>query len=186
MPGQDAAPERWAAWALGGSHLCPAAVPGGPGALPRTWAVCACACTSLPAGSDLAASPLSFQIASSLSQELRALVFGVNTFLATVLKTIITLVVSDKRGLGLPVRSQVSPRFGLTSLRRESSGACPGQASSWPRSQWCCLSRDPDHRPAEGGASPSRPPGLSGSREGGVRGPGGRGHSPACAAPRQG
>ncbi|XP_022452800.1 reduced folate transporter isoform X2 [Delphinapterus leucas] len=47
-----------------------------------------------------------FQIASSLSQELRALVFGVNTFLATVLKTIITLVVSDKRGLGLPVRSQ--------------------------------------------------------------------------------
>ncbi|KAB1283688.1 Folate transporter 1 [Camelus dromedarius] len=48
----------------------------------------------------------SFQIASSLSQELRALVFGVNTFLATVLKTIITLIVSDKRGLGLPVHSQ--------------------------------------------------------------------------------
>ncbi|KAB1283686.1 Folate transporter 1 [Camelus dromedarius] len=47
-----------------------------------------------------------FQIASSLSQELRALVFGVNTFLATVLKTIITLIVSDKRGLGLPVHSQ--------------------------------------------------------------------------------
>ncbi|KAM8817170.1 reduced folate transporter [Rhynchonycteris naso] len=47
-----------------------------------------------------------FQIASSLSKELCALVFGANTFLATVLKTIITLIVSDKRGLGLPVRSQ--------------------------------------------------------------------------------
>ncbi|KAI4578723.1 hypothetical protein MJT46_000091 [Ovis ammon polii x Ovis aries] len=48
----------------------------------------------------------SFQIAASLSQELRALVFGINTFLATVLKTVITLIVSDKRGLGLPVCSQ--------------------------------------------------------------------------------
>ncbi|ELV10319.1 Folate transporter 1 [Tupaia chinensis] len=47
-----------------------------------------------------------FQIASSLSKELCALVFGVNTFLATVLKTIITLIVSDKRGLSLSVRSQ--------------------------------------------------------------------------------
>ncbi|KAJ8793638.1 hypothetical protein J1605_003646 [Eschrichtius robustus] len=63
-------------------------------------------CISPPAESESAASLLSFQIASSLSQELRALVFGVNTFLATVLKTIITLVVSDKRGLGLPVHSQ--------------------------------------------------------------------------------
>ncbi|EHB00266.1 Folate transporter 1 [Heterocephalus glaber] len=47
-----------------------------------------------------------FRIASSLSKELCALVFGINTFLATVLKTCITLVVSDKRGLGLPVHSQ--------------------------------------------------------------------------------
>lgn len=47
-----------------------------------------------------------FQIASSLSKELCALVFGINTFLATVLKTAITLVVSDRRGLGLPVHSQ--------------------------------------------------------------------------------
>ncbi|ELK03592.1 Folate transporter 1 [Pteropus alecto] len=53
-----------------------------------------------------------FQIASSLSKELCALVFGVNTFLATVLKTAITLVVSDKRGLGLSVHSQVSPVSG--------------------------------------------------------------------------
>ncbi|XP_060040489.1 reduced folate transporter [Erinaceus europaeus] len=46
------------------------------------------------------------QIASSLSKELCALAFGVNTFLATVLKTCITLLVSDSRGLGLPVHSQ--------------------------------------------------------------------------------
>ncbi|XP_055463083.1 reduced folate transporter isoform X1 [Psammomys obesus] len=47
-----------------------------------------------------------FQIASSLSKELCALVFGINTFLATALKTSITLIVSDKRGLGLSVDSQ--------------------------------------------------------------------------------
>ncbi|XP_031521743.1 reduced folate transporter [Papio anubis] len=48
----------------------------------------------------------SFQIASSLSKELCALVFGVNTFFATVVKTIITFIVSDARGLGLAVRKQ--------------------------------------------------------------------------------
>ncbi|XP_062853716.1 reduced folate transporter [Trichomycterus rosablanca] len=47
-----------------------------------------------------------FQIASSLTKELCALVFGVNTFLGTILKTIITLIVVDKRGLALPVHSQ--------------------------------------------------------------------------------
>ncbi|XP_037014058.2 reduced folate transporter isoform X2 [Artibeus jamaicensis] len=47
-----------------------------------------------------------FQIASSLSKELCALVFGVNTFFATILKTIITFIVSDKRGLGFSVRLQ--------------------------------------------------------------------------------
>ncbi|XP_030637208.1 reduced folate transporter [Chanos chanos] len=47
-----------------------------------------------------------FQIASSLTKELCALVFGVNTFLGTILKSIITLIVADKRGLGLPVHSQ--------------------------------------------------------------------------------
>lgn len=47
-----------------------------------------------------------FQIASSLTKELCALVFGINTFLGTVLKTIITLIVVDKRGLGLPVQPQ--------------------------------------------------------------------------------
>ncbi|XP_007244303.2 reduced folate transporter [Astyanax mexicanus] len=47
-----------------------------------------------------------FQIASSLTKELCALVFGVNTFVGTILKTIITLIVADKRGLALPVHSQ--------------------------------------------------------------------------------
>ncbi|KAI4889981.1 hypothetical protein NFI96_024364 [Prochilodus magdalenae] len=47
-----------------------------------------------------------FQIASSLTKELCALVFGVNTFLGTVLKTIVTLIVADKKGLALPVHSQ--------------------------------------------------------------------------------
>ncbi|XP_068956409.1 reduced folate transporter [Petaurus breviceps papuanus] len=53
-----------------------------------------------------------FQIASSLTKELCALVFGVNTFLATILKTIVTAVVADKRGLGLPVSTQFRVYFG--------------------------------------------------------------------------
>lgn len=47
-----------------------------------------------------------FQIASSLTKELCALVFGINTFLGTILKTIINLIFSDKRGLALDVHSQ--------------------------------------------------------------------------------
>uniref|UniRef100_A0A667WJ44 Solute carrier family 19 member 1 n=1 Tax=Myripristis murdjan TaxID=586833 RepID=A0A667WJ44_9TELE len=47
-----------------------------------------------------------FQIASSLTKELCALVFGINTFLGTILKTIINLIVSDKTGLGLQVHAQ--------------------------------------------------------------------------------
>ncbi|KAK7893294.1 hypothetical protein WMY93_022446 [Mugilogobius chulae] len=47
-----------------------------------------------------------FQIASSLTKELCALVFGINTFLGTILKSIISLIFSDKRGLGLDVHSQ--------------------------------------------------------------------------------
>ncbi|TSK62532.1 Folate transporter 1 [Bagarius yarrelli] len=47
-----------------------------------------------------------FQIASSLTKELCALVFGINTFLGTVLKTIIILIVVEKKGLALPVHSQ--------------------------------------------------------------------------------
>ncbi|CAL8307276.1 unnamed protein product [Merluccius merluccius] len=47
-----------------------------------------------------------FQIASSLTKELCALVFGINTFLGTIVKTTITLIVADKRGLGLDVHTQ--------------------------------------------------------------------------------
>ncbi|XP_051562635.1 reduced folate transporter-like isoform X2 [Myxocyprinus asiaticus] len=47
-----------------------------------------------------------FQIASSLTKELCALVFGVNTLLGTILKTIITIIVAEKRGLALNVHSQ--------------------------------------------------------------------------------
>ncbi|KAM3857007.1 reduced folate transporter [Diretmus argenteus] len=47
-----------------------------------------------------------FQIASSLTKEVCALVFGINTFLGTILKTIINLIVADKRGLALPVHAQ--------------------------------------------------------------------------------
>ncbi|XP_032361955.1 reduced folate transporter [Etheostoma spectabile] len=47
-----------------------------------------------------------FQIASSLTKELCALVFGINTFLGTILKSILNLIFSDKRGLALDVQSQ--------------------------------------------------------------------------------
>ncbi|EOA97568.1 Folate transporter 1, partial [Anas platyrhynchos] len=58
----------------------------------------------------------SFQIATSLSKELCALVFGVNTFFGTVLKTIITIIVADKRGLGLSVHPQFYVYFGYFML----------------------------------------------------------------------
>ncbi|XP_034465440.1 reduced folate transporter [Hippoglossus hippoglossus] len=47
-----------------------------------------------------------YQIASSLTKELCALVFGINTFLGTILKSIIILIFADKRGLALDVQSQ--------------------------------------------------------------------------------
>ncbi|XP_078787063.1 reduced folate transporter isoform X2 [Oryzias latipes] len=47
-----------------------------------------------------------FQIASSLTKELCALVFGINTFLGTILTSIINLIFSDKKGLGLDVHAQ--------------------------------------------------------------------------------
>ncbi|XP_022074618.1 reduced folate transporter isoform X1 [Acanthochromis polyacanthus] len=52
-----------------------------------------------------------FQIASSLTKELCALVFGINTFLGTILKSIISLIFSDKRGLALDVHSQFMVYF---------------------------------------------------------------------------
>ncbi|XP_062872937.1 thiamine transporter 1 [Trichomycterus rosablanca] len=47
-----------------------------------------------------------FQIAAGLSVERYALVFGVNTFSALVLQTVLTSIVVDSRGLGLDVTTQ--------------------------------------------------------------------------------
>lgn len=47
-----------------------------------------------------------FQIAVHLSVERYALVFGINTFIALVIQTIMTVTVVDDRGLGLPVNIQ--------------------------------------------------------------------------------
>ncbi|XP_074047321.1 thiamine transporter 2 [Macrotis lagotis] len=47
-----------------------------------------------------------FQIAVNLSMERYALVFGVNTFVALVIQTIMTLIVVDSRGLSLQVNIQ--------------------------------------------------------------------------------
>uniref|UniRef100_H3AFN9 Solute carrier family 19 member 2 n=1 Tax=Latimeria chalumnae TaxID=7897 RepID=H3AFN9_LATCH len=49
---------------------------------------------------------LRYQIAANLSMERYALVFGVNTFLALLLQTAITLIVVDSSGLGLDIFSQ--------------------------------------------------------------------------------
>ncbi|XP_058468383.1 thiamine transporter 1 [Solea solea] len=47
-----------------------------------------------------------YQIAASLSMQRYALVFGVNTFIALLLQTLLTLVVVDSAGLGLDVFTQ--------------------------------------------------------------------------------
>ncbi|KAK2108339.1 hypothetical protein P7K49_013504 [Saguinus oedipus] len=47
-----------------------------------------------------------FQIAVTLSVERYALVFGINTFIALVIQTIMTVIVVDQRGLNLPISIQ--------------------------------------------------------------------------------
>lgn len=47
-----------------------------------------------------------FQIAANLSMECYALMFGVNTFVALVLQTILTAIVVDQNGLGLDIVTQ--------------------------------------------------------------------------------
>lgn len=49
-----------------------------------------------------------FQIAVNLSVERYALVFGINTFVALVIQTLITIIFVDQRGLNLPISIQVS------------------------------------------------------------------------------
>lgn len=56
----------------------------------------------------------SFQIAVNLSLERYALVFGIDTFIALVIQTIMTMIVVDQRGLQLPVTTQVSYRSSVT------------------------------------------------------------------------
>ena len=51
--------------------------------------------------------PNRYQIAVNLSMQRYALVFGVNTFIALLLQTLLTLVVVDTAGLGLDVFTQV-------------------------------------------------------------------------------
>jgi thiamine transporter 2/3 len=53
----------------------------------------------------------SFQIAANLSMERYALVFGVNTFIALALQTLLTLIVVDASGLGLEITTQVRSLF---------------------------------------------------------------------------
>ncbi|XP_007893727.1 thiamine transporter 2 isoform X1 [Callorhinchus milii] len=47
-----------------------------------------------------------FQIASNMSMERYALLFGINTFIALALQTILTVIVVDSRGLGLDIITQ--------------------------------------------------------------------------------
>lgn len=49
-----------------------------------------------------------YQIAASLNMQRYALVFGVNTFIALVLQSVLTVVVVDSAGLGLDIFTQVS------------------------------------------------------------------------------
>ena len=54
-----------------------------------------------------------FQIAVNLSVERYALVFGINTFIALVIQTLLTVIVVDSGGLNLPVSIQVSSKTAL-------------------------------------------------------------------------
>ena len=47
------------------------------------------------------------QLALNVNHESYAFIFGFNTFIALVMQSILTLVVADKRGLALEVRTQV-------------------------------------------------------------------------------
>lgn len=54
--------------------------------------------------------PTRYQIAASLSMQRYALVFGVNTFVALLLESLLTVVVVDSAGLGLDIVTQVRAR----------------------------------------------------------------------------
>lgn len=76
---------------------------------------------------------LSFQIAANLSMERYALVFGVNTFIALALQTLLTLIVVDASGLGLEITTQVRSVSILRMLwvdQGNRSGACFRETNS--------------------------------------------------------
>lgn len=58
----------------------------------------------------LLSQPTRYQIAASLSMQRYALVFGVNTFVALLLESLLTVVVVDSAGLGLDIVTQVRTR----------------------------------------------------------------------------
>ena len=76
---------------------------------------------------------LSFHIAANLSMERYALVFGVNTFIALALQTLLTLIVVDASGLGLEITTQVRSVSVLKMLwvdQGNRSGACFRETNS--------------------------------------------------------
>ncbi|XP_045874334.1 thiamine transporter 2-like [Meles meles] len=86
-----------------------------------------------------------FQIAVNLSVERYALVFGMNTFMALVIQTIMTVIVVDQKGLNLPISIQflvygsyfavIAAIFLMRSTYIIYSTKCQKQAQSSPASQ---------------------------------------------------
>ncbi|KAM5325420.1 thiamine transporter 2 isoform 1-T5 [Glossophaga mutica] len=86
-----------------------------------------------------------FQIAVNLSMERYALVFGINTFIALVIQTLITVIVVDPRGLNLPVSIQflvygsyfaiIAGIFLIRSIYIICSAKCQKEVQSSPLSQ---------------------------------------------------
>lgn len=50
--------------------------------------------------------PFSAEIAEQINEDSHGLVFGFNTFIAVCIQTVLTIIVSDKSGLALAIRSE--------------------------------------------------------------------------------
>ncbi|XP_077783294.1 thiamine transporter 1 isoform X3 [Podarcis muralis] len=77
-----------------------------------------------------------FQIATNLSVERYALVFGVNTFIALALQTLLTLIVVDAKGLGLDIFTQFmiyAGYFAAIAVVFLISGTCSIIRKSWKK-----------------------------------------------------
>jgi len=95
-----------------------------------------------------------FQIAVNLSVERYALVFGMNTFMALVIQTIMTVIVVDQKGLNLPISIQflvygsyfavIAAIFLMRSMYIIYSTKCQKQAQS------SAISQNPDEPHPEG------------------------------------